>query len=300
MRVPLNILDISRSGARLLKEREKPLVIQVLIEIDTPEPLFELSQLLMQPKAAASIEPTLIQQGSTFEFNSSADAVILLLGSGLPATRDIVTEAKKAFVPVVALIHGGDLAGMTESTGLSASDILFCADDPEELFTMHLSAWLLKRLPSKKLSLAHNLLFMRKAVSLEYVRSTAFQNAIVGGLVIVPGADLPVMTANQAKMILKIAAAYGESLGIRRSVELLGVIGGGLTLRSIARQAAGLVPALGWAMKGGIAYTGTFAMGYAAIAYFEKGNSAESLKKKFDDLFAKGAATKNHRNSAGG
>lgn len=300
MRLPVKILDISRSGAQLLKEREKPLMIQVLIEVDTPEPLFELSQLFMQPKAAASIEPTLIQQGSTARLNPSADVAILLLGSGLPVTRDIVAEARRAFVPVVALMHSADLAGMMESTGLPASDILFCANNLEILFTTHLSAWLLKHLPSKKLSLAHNFPFMRKTVSLEYVRSTARQNAVVGGLVIVPGADLPVMTANQVKMILQIAAAYGESLGIRRSVELLGVIGGGLTLRSIARQAAALVPALGWVMKGGIAYTGTLAMGYAAIAYFEKGNSAESLKKKLDDLFTREVAVKDHRNSAGG
>jgi len=31
------------------------------------------------------------------------------------------------------------------------------------------------------------------------------------------------------------------------------------------------VPGFGWAIKGGIAYTGTIAMGMAAIAYFEDG-----------------------------
>jgi phospho-N-acetylmuramoyl-pentapeptide-transferase len=49
------------------------------------------------------------------------------------------------------------------------------------------------------------------------------------------------------------------------------VIGAGLGFRAVARQALAFVPGVGWAVKGGIAYAGTRALGKAAATYFEKG-----------------------------
>ena len=68
-----------------------------------------------------------------------------------------------------------------------------------------------------------------------------------------------------------IAAAYGESLSTERIKELACVVAGGFACRAVARQLVGVVPALGWAVKAGIGYSGTYAMGRAAIAYFEDG-----------------------------
>ena len=103
------------------------------------------------------------------------------------------------------------------------------------------------------------------------VKSTSLQNAGVGLFTIIPGADLPIMTLNQAKMLLMIAAAYGESLSMERVKELACVVAGGFACRAVARQLVGVVPALGWAIKAGIGYSGTYAMGRAAIDYFEDG-----------------------------
>jgi uncharacterized protein (DUF697 family) len=69
--------------------------------------------------------------------------------------------------------------------------------------------------------------------------------------------------------VLRLAAAYGQELDAQRLPEILGVVGTGLGLRAAARQALGVVPIAGWAVKGGVAYTGTRALGEAAIRYFE-------------------------------
>jgi uncharacterized protein (DUF697 family) len=121
------------------------------------------------------------------------------------------------------------------------------------------------------MALAHNFPFMRRAAAEAAVRATAWQNALIGTVGFLPGADMPVMTANQIKMLLRIAAAYGEPLGAERIKELLPIVGGGFAFRAAARQLVGVVPVLGWAVKGGIGYSGTLAMGKAAIAYFERG-----------------------------
>ena len=111
---------------------------------------------------------------------------------------------------------------------------------------------------------------LRRAVCEEIVRNNARQNAVIGALPI-PGADMPVMTANQARMVLNIAAAYGEELSMDRARELLGVLAAGFGLRALSRQAVKLVPVAGWAASAVIAYAGTVAMGRTAILYFERG-----------------------------
>jgi uncharacterized protein (DUF697 family) len=118
----------------------------------------------------------------------------------------------------------------------------------------------------------------RRAVCEEIIRHNARQNAVVGALPI-PGADMPVMTANQARMVLNIAAAYGEELSMERARELLGVLAAGFGLRALARQAVKLVPVGGWAAAAAIGYAGTIAMGRATILYFERGGQKVGEKE---------------------
>jgi uncharacterized protein (DUF697 family) len=110
----------------------------------------------------------------------------------------------------------------------------------------------------------------RRAVCEEIIRHNARQNAVIGALPI-PGADMPVMTANQGRMVLNIAAAYGEELSIDRARELLGVLAAGFGLRALSRQVVKLVPVAGWAAAAAVGYAGTVAMGRATVLYFERG-----------------------------
>ncbi len=111
---------------------------------------------------------------------------------------------------------------------------------------------------------------LRKAACEEIIRHNARQNAVVGALPI-PGADMPVMTANQARMVLKLAAAYGEELSMDRARELIGVLAAGFGLRALSRQVVKLVPIGGWAAAAAIGYAGTLAMGRSTMLYFERG-----------------------------
>lgn len=111
----------------------------------------------------------------------------------------------------------------------------------------------------------------RRAVCEEVIRNNARQNAFIGALPI-PGADLPVMTANQGRMVLNIASIHGEEITLDRARELLGVLGAGLGFRALGRQVVKLVPFGGWAVSGAIGYAGTIAMGRVAVLYFERGH----------------------------
>lgn len=120
-------------------------------------------------------------------------------------------------------------------------------------------------------ALAVRLPAVRRAYCDHVVLANASQNAVIGAVVIIPGADMPAMTANQIRMVLRIAAAYGEEIGIDRALEILSVVGTAFVFRTLARQALDFVPGFGWALKGAVGFTGTVALGEAAIAYFEAG-----------------------------
>lgn len=147
--------------------------------------------------------------------------------------------------------------------------------------------WVVAAFKQKRLAFAQAFDFVRRPLSSESVRATSIQNAGVGLVVVIPGADMPIMTLNQAKMILQIAAAYGQPLTAERVKELAAVVGGAFACRTVARQLVGVVPAFGWAIKAAIGYSGTAAMGYAAIEYFEHGGNMAGLAGVVSEARAK-------------
>jgi uncharacterized protein (DUF697 family) len=117
--------------------------------------------------------------------------------------------------------------------------------------------------------LAAKLPALRRGVAEALVAKVARQNGLIGAAVFIPGVDFPILTLNQLRLVMRLATAYGQQLDAERLPEVLGVVGTGLGLRAIARGALGFVPVGGWAVKGGVAYGGTRALGEAAIRYFE-------------------------------
>ena len=80
--------------------------------------------------------------------------------------------------------------------------------------------------------------------------------------------DVVVLTKNQLVMSYKIALAAGRSGRPRDLVgEIIGVLGGGLLFRQVARQLIGLVPVIGIVPKVAVAYGGTWAIGRAVTLW---------------------------------
>ena len=118
-------------------------------------------------------------------------------------------------------------------------------------------------------ALAARLPALRRGVVDTLVARVARQNAAIAAAVFIPGVDFPVLTLNQLRLVLRIAAAYGEEIDAERLPEILGVVGSALGFRALARQALGVIPIAGWAVQGAVAYAGTRTLGEVAIRYFE-------------------------------
>ena len=149
--------------------------------------------------------------------------------------------------------------------------------DAKDMLSARMGKWVISTCKEKGLAMAISFPFVRKPFSNDIVNVTAVQNAGVGVVFIIPGADMPVMTLNQCKMILQIAAAYGQDMTLERAKEVAAIVAGGFACRGAARQVLSFVPIAGWAVKGTIGYTGTLAMGRAAIEYFENGSGISGL-----------------------
>lgn len=296
MRLPVDVRDLVKSGARLAAERDEAVAVAVLVEVDAPDDLVSAVEQALRPRtSSATLAVEVAEPGREVRLGSGIDVCVAVAGSGSPSFAAGIVAARAARVPVAVLALGDQARAGELARGLPhpVTDVL-TRPEPDEA-VRRLGEWLVDSLGSKRLALAHNFTFIRRAVAEEAVRTTAWQNALVGAVALIPGADMPVMTANQAKMLLQIAAAYGQPLGAERVRELAAVVGGGFVFRAIARQAVGVLPVLGWAVKGGVAYSGTVAMGRAAIEYFEDGADLGRVVARFKEL---GASVRSHGREA--
>jgi uncharacterized protein (DUF697 family) len=112
----------------------------------------------------------------------------------------------------------------------------------------------------------------------ELIESAARRNARTSLMIFIPGADLPILTTMQMRMVLKIAACHGQKVSPDRALELLSVLGAGFGFRMIARELLDFIPVAGWAIQSGVAYSGTKALGKAADEYFEHGAVADASR----------------------
>ena len=117
--------------------------------------------------------------------------------------------------------------------------------------------------------------------------------SLAAGLEPFPLVDIPILLGNQIRLVLRLAALYGEPVDsantTRHLRELLTVMAGGLGLRYLAEQAAKAVPFGGDFISGAIAGAGTWAMGQAVLEYYESGKniSPQRLRMLYHDFYAR-------------
>lgn len=192
-------------------------------------------------------------------------AVLVWVG---PADEAALREADRKGIPIVAVsneehvpyVLATDLVPVPAGQGFPVDAV---------------AQAIARKLGEDGTALAARLPVLRRAVCDELIRSFARKNALVSAAVFVPGVDLPVLTLNQIRLVLRIALAYGQELDGQRALELAGVVGVGFGLRTVAREVLDFVPVAGWAVKGAVAYAGTKAIGEAAVRYFDRRDASE-------------------------
>jgi uncharacterized protein (DUF697 family) len=198
--------------------------------------------------------------------------IVVFVAAGCAAAEaaPVVRAARSAGARVIALVERAAESGWADQAGVDDDEVARgLGADVEAKPT--LENRLVHAAGDAAAVMAARLPALRRSYCDHVILANATQNGVIGAVVIIPGADMPAMTANQIRMVLKIAAGYGEDVGLDRALEILSVVGSAFVFRTLARQALDFVPGFGWALKGAVGFSGTVALGQAAIAYFEAG-----------------------------
>ena len=295
MQIPIDVKDLLKAAGDIDQARRMPVSVALFCDESAPGDLLAFAKECFAPSGDHPNTQVQLIDYSGLPASIPVGCDVCVVAAGLSgATGQLSSMLRHAGMPVVVLttlpalvqeiatasghpINDLDLIDPLEPVAASDAEIAVAPEEPLELdaartalMRKRLGGWVVDTYKDKRLAFALAFAFVRKPLAQEFVNATSLQNLGIGAVVILPGADMPLMTANQAKMLLQIAAAYGQEMGMARAKELAGVVAGAFALRAAARQVAGAVPGLGWAVKGGIGYAGTQAMGRAGIVYFEQ------------------------------
>ena len=305
MQLPVDVKALIDEATNIDEALKTPLSVSVYLDDDAP------ADVASHVRAAFSstlptVRLTVTYLDITFAPNPANDMAVVVagptdnIGAAVAALREVgvptmVVTTLPAIVAGLAQEAGypipdGDLVSPVE--GDVAARI---AEEPYALdesaaaaLDMRMGRWIVSACHEKRLAFSVAFPFVRRPLATDAVMTTAIQNAGIGLVPLLPGADMPVMTLNQAKMVLQIAAAYGQPMGKDRAKEIVPVVAGAFGCRALARRLVTLIPGIGYVARPGIGYAATVAMGYAVIEYFEGGENVQGVMSLLSRATTKG------------
>jgi uncharacterized protein (DUF697 family) len=190
--------------------------------------------------------------------------VRVLAGAPSPEDEKVLRAAGRAKVPVVVVQTGTEVFDIPY---VLATEVVMCS--PGSGFPVEeIAGAIAARIGESGTGLAARLPSVREPLSEALIEKFSRQNAIAAVAIFIPGADFPVLTLNQIRLVLRLGSAHGVEVDQDRWPEVLATIGAALGFRAVARQLLGAIPVAGWLVKGTVAYAGTRAVGEAAHRYF--------------------------------
>ena len=268
------VAEVLSSGRAAVKGRDERIVLHVRVDPTCPRELARATRAALVAERAGGVVEVMSLSGAPGPGAETPEAALVLVGEGPCA--EVASSYARSGVPVALVVEGALDAPAVELPDQAAALVGVVAASSPEALPERLAAWL-ARVCDHTLALAANFGFCRRAVVDALVSRCAVENAAVGAISLIPGSDLPIMCANQAKLALDVAAAYGRGLEPARAAELAGVLAGGVGWRAIARILAGALPGVGSLVKAGVGFGGTMAMGGALRLRFE---AEEALSKR--------------------
>ena len=158
--------------------------------------------------------------------------------------------------------------------------------------------------PEAALVIGRELPAYRRNAAQRIIRNSTLVS-LAAGMEPIPLVDIPILLGTQVRLVLRIAALYGEKMdtedAMKHARELVVTMAGGLALRYLAEEAAKAVPFGGDFVAGAIAAAGTWAIGQVALEYYEgdkqiNPNRVRQLYKDFYHRFRKEETAEELRN----
>lgn len=124
---------------------------------------------------------------------------------------------------------------------------------------------------------------LRQPIARSLIQRASNRSAAVGAAGFLPGAELPVLLAQQVRLVSQLSALHGRPGGRARTVEIAGVVAAGYGWRALARRAVSLVPGAKVVVRSGFAYGATRSAGEAALKTFSGSQTGVASSKRIID-----------------
>ena len=236
-------------------------------------------------------------------------AVILMLidaTKGLrKEDRDLFARLKSTNRPIIIAMNKIDaikgdpeyLSGTIAAT-LGIEDVIPISGMVGTNVAEDLMPALIEASPEAALAIGRQLPMFRRQAAERLVRNAALIS-LAAGMEPLPLIDIPIILGNQIRMVLRIAAIYGEPLTAKYTRELITAIASSLTMRYVAELAAKAVPFGGDLVSGAIAAASTWSIGWVAIEYFEsdKKLSPNQIRSLFGQFYQRFRSTKDPKDA---
>jgi uncharacterized protein (DUF697 family) len=214
-------------------------------------------------------DPSLVRQVGILDLEreqpgESAALLYVIRDEPAPADEHALRSADHRGLPIICVVLS-DHQGSRVLPYVLATDVLR---------TPALDAaavdWIARRLvaraPEAAWALAVRLPAIREPVKQALARHFSQRNALAAATTLAPGQGFPLLTLNQIRMTLRIAAASGMEPRKAQALAVGAALGGGLALRAVSRRLSAALPLPSFAVRAAVAYAGTRAMGLAATA----------------------------------
>ena len=275
-KIPYNkVLDVLKAGREAGRSAEETVSVIILLGEDADiDQIDTLRGAFLAEKVGGLVSVRPLSDPTAPD--APYDIAFILPGTQTADLMRAVVQLGGRGIPVAIIVRSAVESYDFSNLGfLDWEPEVIAASDGETLLT-RLAEWIIRARPDKARAFSANFAFIRPIQVRALITACAIQNATVGAINLIPGSDLPIMTANQAKLALDIAASYGKGLSAGRIPEVAGVVGAGFAYRALARTLLGLIPGAGWVLRAGLGFAGTVATGNAVKARFEAALPKES------------------------
>jgi small GTP-binding protein len=231
-----------------------------------------------------------------------ASLIVFLIDAtkGLQAKdRELYETVKKMNKPTILAVNkvdalpggeSGDRLANEVAVSLGVAGVIPVSGRTGQNVAEELIPAMIDASPEAALVIGRELPAYRRRAAQRIIRNATLLS-LAAGLEPFPLVDIPILLGNQIRLVLRIAALYGEKMDSADTTqhvrELVTVMAGGLVLRYLAEQAAKVVPFGGDFIAGAIAGAGTWAMGQVVLEYYEGGKkiSPQRMRLMYSDFY---------------
>jgi len=273
---------LAKAGQVFENESSADALIEVLVDTSAGSDLIALCRKLLKVRPG-TVELNITGFSDEMPpLNKDASLIIVVAGAS-PYLKRIMEISLWSELDCVVLTQDapGLLALVPEEDSIEIAKTIIEVDtaEPQEVLEKDLARWCISRLPKLRLALGAAFVFMRQAVAVDLTRQTAFENAVIASVFFLPGADLPILTLNQCKLLYQIAVINEVPLSRERLADAAVVIASAFGLRGLTRLVLRKLTPVGWLVRGSTAFGATMGLGQLAHQMYSRGGGVVEMAK---------------------